>query len=190
MLTVCSWARFAATNALDLISLVLSADPNKRAPTSFSHTFREAGLNQGLPYGSMGVARENHEYRVPKDDERQRKDEQQKKQDLVAKAARMEALDAATDEILKAAKNLEKEVRRETKYWQEIVSISDKGWPIHRLGRTFAVRYGLPEGMEPIVYKQVQSLTTMQLVIISKPAALPLCAWIKMAVLSLIRISR
>jgi hypothetical protein len=138
----------------------------------------------------MGVARENHEYRVPKDDERQRKDEQQKKQDLVAKAARMEALDAATDEILKAAKNLEKEVRRETKYWQEIVSISDKGWPIHRLGRTFAVRYGLPEGTEPTIYKKVQSLTTMQLVIISKPAALLLCAWTKMAVLSLIRIFR
>ncbi|KAF2632414.1 hypothetical protein BU25DRAFT_487915 [Macroventuria anomochaeta] len=147
------WARFAATNALDLISLVLSADPNKRAPTSFSHTFREAGLNQGLPFGSMGVARENHEHHELKSEERQRKEEQQKRRDLVSKAARMEALDTATDEILKAARNLEKEVRRETKYWQEIVSISDKGWPIQRLRQNvrhvpFGVKYGLPEASD------------------------------------------
>jgi mediator of RNA polymerase II transcription subunit 17 len=63
----------------------------------------------------------------------------------------MVALDSATDEILKAAKRLEKEVRRETKYWQEIMSISDKGWPIQRLRQNmrnvpFAVRYGHSEG--------------------------------------------
>jgi mediator of RNA polymerase II transcription subunit 17 len=63
----------------------------------------------------------------------------------------MVALDSATDEILKAAKKLEKEVRRETKYWQEIMSISDKGWPIQRLRQNtrnvpFAVRYGHSEG--------------------------------------------
>ncbi|KZM27155.1 RNA polymerase II mediator complex subunit [Ascochyta rabiei] len=147
------WARFAATNALDLISLVLSADPNKRAPTSFSHTFREAGLNQGLPFASMGVARENHEQHHYKQEELDRKEELHRRQDLVSKAARMEALDAATDEILKAAKSLEKEVRRETKYWQEIVSISDKGWPIQRLRQNarhvpFGVRYGLPEASD------------------------------------------
>ncbi|OSS54628.1 hypothetical protein B5807_00656 [Epicoccum nigrum] len=144
------WARFAASNALDLISMVLSADPNKRLPASFSHTFREAGLNQGLPFGSIGVARENHEYDELKAAERSRREEQERRQDLVAKAARMEALDTATDEILKAAKSLEKEVRRETKYWQEIVSISDKGWPIHRMGRNvrhapFGVRFGASE---------------------------------------------
>lgn len=99
----------------------------------------------------MGVAREDHEHDELKPAERSRREEQQKRQDLVAKAARMEALDTATDEILKAAKSLEKEVRRETKYWQEIVSISDKGWPIHRmrskaLHAPFAVRYGAPEG--------------------------------------------
>lgn len=73
------------------------------------------------------------------------------KQEIVAKGARMEALDAAADEILKAARKLEKEVRRETKYWREIVSVSDKGWPIQRLRQNtryvpFGVRYGLPEG--------------------------------------------
>ncbi|KAF1933072.1 uncharacterized protein M421DRAFT_1633 [Didymella exigua CBS 183.55] len=150
MSTHLEFARFSAANALDLISLVLSADPNKRAPSSFSQTFRTEGLDKGLPFGSMGLAREDHKFDVVRAPEQQRRDEQQKRQDLVAKAARLEALDAATDEILKAAKNLEKEVRKETKYWQEIVSISDKGWPIHRtrsdkLPAPFAVRYGFPE---------------------------------------------
>ena len=63
----------------------------------------------------------------------------------------MGALDSSVDEILKAAKNLEKEIRRETKYWHEIVTVSDKGWPIQRLRQNvrhapFGVRYGLPEG--------------------------------------------
>jgi len=151
LLTFESFARFAAGNALDLVSLVLSADPNKRAPSSFSQRFRAEGLDRGLAFGTMGVAKENHEHDIVKPAELERRAEQQKKQDLVAKAARLEALDTATDEILKAAKNLENEVRKETKYWQEIVSISDKGWPIHRMRAQrqpapFAVRYGFPEG--------------------------------------------
>lgn len=82
--------------------------------------------------------------------------EYEQRQELVAKGARMEALDTATDDILKAAKKLEREVRRETKYWQEIVSISDKGWPIQRTRQNarnvpFAVRYGLPEGNEAYI---------------------------------------
>lgn len=150
-LTSKSFARFAAGNALDLISLVLSADPNKRAPSSFSQIFRAEGLDKGFSFGTMGLAKENHEHDTVKPAELERRAEQQKKQDLVAKAARLEALDTATDEILKAAKHLEKEVRKETKYWQEIVSISDKGWPIHRMRSQqqpapFAVRFGFPEG--------------------------------------------
>lgn len=188
-----SWARFAASNALDLISLVLSADPNKRAPTSFSHTFREAGLNQGLPFGSLGVAREDHEYDELKLPERSRREEQEKRQELVAKAARMEALDTATDEILKAAKSLEKEVRRETKYWQEIVSISDKGWPIHRMRQNvrhapFGVRYGAPEGRSSKIWC-INMLTIPKPASSSRPAALLPCAWTKTAALCSIRTS-
>ncbi|KAH7380639.1 subunit 17 of mediator complex-domain-containing protein [Pyrenochaeta sp. MPI-SDFR-AT-0127] len=147
------WAKFAAENALDLLSLVLSQDPNKRSATSFSPTFREVGLNQGIPFGSFGLSRENHEFHVRKQDEVHRLREHGEKQEIVAKGSRMEALDSAADEILKAAKELEKEVRRETKYWQEIVSVSDKGWPIQRLRQNarhvpFGVRYGLPEASD------------------------------------------
>ncbi|KAF1921067.1 subunit 17 of mediator complex-domain-containing protein [Ampelomyces quisqualis] len=144
------WAKFAANNAVDLISLALSSDPNKRSLASFSHTFRVEGLTQGLPFGSFGISKENHDQHVRKPDELQSLQEYEQRQELVSKGARMEALDVATDEILKAAKKLEREVRRETKYWQEIVSISDKGWPIQRVRQNarnipFAVRYGLPE---------------------------------------------
>lgn len=147
------WAKFAATNALDLLSLVLSQDPNKRVASSFSHTFREQGLEQGIPFGSFGISKESHEYYVPRLEEAERLEELAKKQLLVAKGSRMEALDSAADELLKAAKQLEKEARRETKYWQEIVSVSDKGWPIQRLRQNarhvpFGVRYGLPEASD------------------------------------------
>jgi mediator of RNA polymerase II transcription subunit 17, fungi type len=151
LITRYRWAKFAAENALDLLSLVLSQDPSKRAASSFSHNFRESGLNQGIPYGSFGASRENHEFHVRKPDELQKLQGIEERQMIVAKGARMEALDSAADEILKAAKKLEKEVRRETKYWQEIVSVSDKGWPIQRLRQNarhvpFGIRYGLPEG--------------------------------------------
>lgn len=152
VLTGRRWAKFAANNAVDLISLVLSADPNKRSVASFSHTFRTEGLSQGIPFGSFGVSKENHDQHVRKPDELQSLQEYEQRQELVSKGSRMAALDTATDDILKAAKQFEKEVRRETKYWQEIVSISDKGWPIQRVRQNarnvpFAVRYGLPEGM-------------------------------------------
>lgn len=147
------WAKFAATNALDLLSLVLSQDPNKRALTSFSPTFREQGLEQGIPLGSFGIAKESHEYHVPKPEEAERLEDLAARQLLVAKGSRMEALDSAAEAILKAAKRLEKEVRRETKYWQEIVSVSDKRWPIQRLRQNarhvpLGVRFGFPEASD------------------------------------------
>lgn len=121
-----------------------------------------------------------------KPDEMQRLREHGDKQEIVAKGSRMEALDSAADEILKAAKELEKEVRRETKYWQEIVSVSDKGWPIQRLRQNarhvpFGVRYGLPEGVyRPKRIFVCSLLTRMQPVTTSRLAALPHCIWTKM----------
>lgn len=111
------------------------------------------GLSQGIPYGSIGISRENHENHVRKQDEIVKLQELEQRQLIVAKGSRMQALDSAADEILQAARKLEKEVRRETKFWQEIVSVSDKGWPIQRLRRNtrhvpFGVRYGLPEGLD------------------------------------------
>ncbi|KAF2828347.1 hypothetical protein CC86DRAFT_192191 [Ophiobolus disseminans] len=147
------WAKFAANNAVDLLSLVLSADVNKRTVNSFSHTFRHEGLNQGVPFGSFGISRENHDQHVRKPDEAQSLAEYEQRQELVSKGSRMDALDSAVDDILNAAKNVERQVRRETTYWREVRSISDKGWPIQRYRSNvrnvpFAVRYGLPEASD------------------------------------------
>jgi mediator of RNA polymerase II transcription subunit 17 len=146
--------------------LILSADPNKRVVESFSQTFRHEGLNQGVPFGSFGLSKENHEQHVRKPEEAASLQFLKQRQELVAKGARMDALDTATNEILQAAKNLEREVRRETKYWKEIVSISDKGWPIQRVRQNtrnvpFAVRYGLPEGTLTKTCPLVMRLTPM-----------------------------
>jgi mediator of RNA polymerase II transcription subunit 17 len=112
-------------------------------------------LEQGLPFGSFGLSKEDHTQHQRPPHEREILYEYAQRQELVSKGSRMEALDRATDDILKAARKLEKEVRRETKYWQEIVSISDKGWPIQRVRQNvrnvpFAVRYGHPEGISHI----------------------------------------
>jgi mediator of RNA polymerase II transcription subunit 17 len=159
------WAKFAATNALDIVSLILSQDPNKRNLNFFSPTFRDQGLNQGIPFGSFGVSRENHEHHNRRPEEVQRLQDLEHRQKVVAQGARMGALDSAVDDILKAAKGLEKEMRRETKYWREIVSVSDKGWPIQRLRQNmrhvpFAVRYGLPEGKCSATLCTLLELTT------------------------------
>lgn len=117
----------------------------------------------------------------------------QQRQELVAKGSRMEALDTATDDILKAAKQLEREVRRETKFWQEVVSISDKGWPIQRMRQNarnvpFGVRYGLPEGMLVTDLAVLPpKLTVDQPADISRLVVLPPCAWTRMAASSLIQ---
>lgn len=102
------------------------------------------------------MSKENHDYLQRSDAEKARIKDFERRQEVVAKGARMEALDAAADDILKAAKQFEKEVRRETKYWQEIVSVSEKGWPIQRLRQNarhvpFAVRYGAPEGTPLVI---------------------------------------
>jgi mediator of RNA polymerase II transcription subunit 17, fungi type len=187
VLTATRWAKFAANNAVDLISLVLSADPNKRTLASFSHNFRTEGLSQGVPFGSFGMSKENHVHHVRMPAEAQVLQEYEQRQELVSKGARMVALDTATDDILKAAKKLEREVRRETKYWQEIVSISDKGWPIQRVRQNarnvpFAVRYGLPEGKLSTGRGFTFTwLIDMQLATTLKHVAWLPCAWTKTA---------
>lgn len=186
-LTAYRWAKFATNNLIDVVSLILSADPNRRSVQSFSQRFRNEALEQGVPFGSFGLSSENHEQHVRKPEEIQALQEHEQRQELAAKGARMEALDSTTDEVLKAAKKLEREVRRETKYWQEIVSISDKGWPIQRLRQNvrnvpFAVRYGHPEGMDLYAGRgKAHELTTSQLAIISKLVVWLPYVWTKMA---------
>jgi mediator of RNA polymerase II transcription subunit 17, fungi type len=111
-----------------------------------------------VPHGSFGIDRTDGVQDM------QRLEDTAKRRELVMKGSRMEALDWATDSLLQAATELEAGIRKETKYWEEILSISEKGWSLQRTRREarnapFAVRYGLPEGSVLLTLGDVVLLT-------------------------------
>lgn len=60
----------------------------------------------------------------------------------------MQSLSGAADSLLKAATRLEKEIGRETTYWDQVLFVKDEGWSLCRLPRekhTLGVRYGFAE---------------------------------------------
>jgi len=73
-------------------------------------------------------------------------------QDDTAKAAAagwsLSSLNASADKLLGAAQRLEKEMEKETKYWDQILSVSEKGWSTRRMPRephTVGVWFGFAE---------------------------------------------
>ncbi|KAF2745176.1 hypothetical protein M011DRAFT_469881 [Sporormia fimetaria CBS 119925] len=139
------FAQFYARNTLDLFALILTKDPTKGVNASFSEMIKK----EGVPRGSFAVSRQKE---GPKKDwEYQRDRYEQDRVRYASKGSRMHALESAADTLLKAATQLENDVQKEVKYWDEVLSISDKGWPLQRLRRggrpssTFAVRYGFRE---------------------------------------------
>jgi mediator of RNA polymerase II transcription subunit 17, fungi type len=121
--------------ALDFISLLLSKHAPRQAETSISPY-----LKQNVPMGSLNID-------VVKST--QKSESMQKDSHNVARGWRMESFNAAANRLLKAASRLENEVAAETKYWDEVLSIKDKGWKVCRLPRerqVLGVQYGFMEG--------------------------------------------
>ncbi|KAJ4305525.1 RNA polymerase II mediator complex subunit [Kalmusia sp. IMI 367209] len=149
--TKLEWTSFAAGNALNLVSIILSRDltkyPGGKEPDNiYTPVFRD----MGVPRGSFGLVKGTPLDRSDRPEERERVASTARRKLLAMKGSRMEALDWATDNLLKAATDLETNIRKETKYWDEILSISDKGWPLQRTRRgvrnaPFAVKYGPAE---------------------------------------------
>lgn len=74
---------------------------------------------------------------------------QRKDEGVVSRGWRMNALNSAADSLLHAATRVEEEVKKETKYWEQVLSISEKGWSVRRLTReshTLEVQFGFSEG--------------------------------------------
>ena len=70
------------------------------------------------------------------------------KQGLTSIGWRMHSLNKSVDTLLHSASRLEEEMERETRYWEQILAIKERGWSISRLPRerhTLAVRYGFAE---------------------------------------------
>ncbi|KAF2115755.1 subunit 17 of mediator complex-domain-containing protein [Lophiotrema nucula] len=145
------WAEHYASSALDLVALVLSRDPTKKLDSAFSPNFKQ----QLVPRGTFGL--DKGIYSTPgqpvnqdKDKDKDEPTAEEKKAMIAAQGSRMIALDWSVDSILNAANEMKKEVRKENKYWEEILSVSRQGWPLQRLRKDaryspFAVRYGFPE---------------------------------------------
>lgn len=68
----------------------------------------------------------------------------------VAKGWKIQSLNKAVDSILESATRLENEIAKETKYWEQILDVSDAGWSLCRLPyerHTIGVRFGFTECM-------------------------------------------
>lgn len=67
----------------------------------------------------------------------------------IAKGWKVQSLNNAVDSILASATRLEKEIELETKYWEQVLAVSENGWAICRLPNekhTLGVRFGFSEG--------------------------------------------
>jgi len=68
----------------------------------------------------------------------------------IAKGWKAQSLNKAIDSIQASAERLEKEIEHETKYWEQVLAVSDNGWAVCRLPNEkhiLGVRYGFSEGM-------------------------------------------
>ncbi|KAJ5537548.1 Mediator complex subunit Med17 [Penicillium frequentans] len=66
----------------------------------------------------------------------------------VSRGWRIQNFNSASSKLLKAAARLETEVASETRYWNEVLAVKDKGWKVCRLPRerqALGVQYGFIE---------------------------------------------
>jgi mediator of RNA polymerase II transcription subunit 17, fungi type len=129
-------AHNAAMVALDFVSLLLSKDTPIQASLSISLALRDA-----VALGTLGVDKV-HDSLVTgaqKDDNRR-----------IAKGWKIQSLNQTVDSILASAMRLEKEIESETKYWEQVLAIDEKGWAICQIPQekhTLGVRFGFLEGL-------------------------------------------
>ena len=117
-----------------MISLVLSKTLPLQAETTLSPFIKTA-----LPLGSLGV----EPVQAPPVTESQTQDDR-----AVSFGWKLQSLNNAADSLLKSATRLEGEMRKEAEYWQQALSIKEKGWSVCRLPHerhTLGVRYGFLE---------------------------------------------
>ncbi|GAB1311651.1 RNA polymerase II mediator complex subunit [Madurella fahalii] len=118
--------------ALDFISLLLSKENPAQAVTTFSH-----GLREMVGVGTLGATMLQTPTpltlsRVPDNK-------------MVAIGKRLVDLNKAADTALVASKRLQQEIGSETKYWSEVLSVSQEGWRTFRLPHephTMGVKFG------------------------------------------------
>ncbi|KAI0967863.1 subunit 17 of mediator complex-domain-containing protein [Xylaria arbuscula] len=128
------FAHQSAMLALDSISLLLS----KEAPVQAGSTLSPA-LRDLVGIGTLGASK----LREPNTTEAQIQDDLS-----VVTGWRVMGINNMVDSVLAAAERLEKEIEIETKYWADILAVSDDGWTVCALPQephTLGVRFGFAE---------------------------------------------
>lgn len=131
-----SEAHTFAAQALDFVSLLLTKDLPVQASATINPLLRDA-----VPMGSLGADKLSTSRCT---------DAEELDNKRVAKAWKAQSLNKTVDTILESATRLEKEIEKETKYWEQILSVSDAGWALCRLPNekhTLGVRFGFSEGI-------------------------------------------
>lgn len=120
----------------DFLSLLMTKTNPSQAQTTLSQ-----GIRDVVPIGTLGMdkinARDTRLTIARRDDNK-----------VVGKGWKIQALDRSVDSILAAATRLEKEIDCETKYWEEILAVDQKGWKTCKLPQerhTLGVRFGFFE---------------------------------------------
>ncbi|RAK79966.1 mediator of RNA polymerase II transcription subunit 17 [Aspergillus fijiensis CBS 313.89] len=127
-------AHMEALFALDFVSLLLSKHTPRQAELSMS-----AYLKQVAPLGSLNAEIVN----PPPKSEAALQDIK-----TVSRGWRIQNFNAAANKLLRSATRLETEVASETKYWDEVLAVKNKGWKVCRLPRdrqALGVQYGFLE---------------------------------------------
>jgi mediator of RNA polymerase II transcription subunit 17 len=122
--------------ALDFVSLLLSKDQPVQASSTISPFLRDA-----VPVGTLGMDK----VQASRLTEAERLDNKR-----IAKGWKIQNLNKAVDSILASATRLEKEMEKETRYWEQVLAISGAGWSLCRLPNerhTLGVRFGFAEGI-------------------------------------------
>ncbi|RWA07956.1 hypothetical protein EKO27_g7153 [Xylaria grammica] len=128
------FAHQSAMLALDSISLLLSKETPVQAGATLSTALRDL-----VGIGTLGASK----LREPNVTEAQIQDDIS-----VATGWRVMGINDMVDSVLAAAERLEKEIELETKYWADVLAVSDDGWTVCALPQephTLGVRFGFAE---------------------------------------------
>lgn len=120
--------------AVDFISLMLSKEQPSQAGATVSPALRDL-----VGIGTLGADK----LAVSNIDDARLRDNK-----LVAVGCKFADIDRTVESVLTSASRLQKEITVETKYWAEVLAVSEKGWAVTRVPNepeTLGVRYGFSE---------------------------------------------
>lgn len=130
-----SQAQNEALTALDFVSLLISKDAPQQAKLTMSPALSQMGIAGMLAYDKLPASRPS-----PAEIEHTKS---------IAVGMTCRSLQTAADALVASANRLEAEMKREARYWEQVLSVSDRGWAVCKLPRdrhTLAVRFGFSEG--------------------------------------------